>query len=215
MRGMRLAVQYTEGTIHPMHAFVCESPAIERELLLEGKPTPGGRTLLFYVEGDPAQYEAELRARDGPLTYELTPDGDDGCFVYAQAPNRESESGMLSAFERETVVVVPPVEFRADRTMHLTLVGPSADLQGVLDDLPAELGVSVLEVTSHPGVTAPTLTDRQEEALQAAWDAGYYEVPRSGDIEAVAAALDCAVSTASTLLRRAERQLVAEALGEQ
>jgi predicted DNA binding protein len=58
------------------------------------------------------------------------------------------------------------------------------------------------------------VSERQREALAAAWDAGYYAVPREGDIEAVAAELDCATSTASDLLRRAERQIVAASLDE-
>ena len=43
-----------------------------------------------------------------------------------------------------------------------------------------------------------------------AWDHGYYAVPREGGIEEVADELDCTVSTASALLRRAERELVAD-----
>ncbi|WP_370628387.1 helix-turn-helix domain-containing protein [Halorientalis salina] len=51
------------------------------------------------------------------------------------------------------------------------------------------------------------LTDRQQEAVRAAIDHGYYEVPRSGSVEDVAAALDCAPSTASNHLRKAEARL--------
>lgn len=57
-----------------------------------------------------------------------------------------------------------------------------------------------------------TLTDRQREAVTAAWSAGYYEVPREAGIDEVAGRLDCAVSTASDLLRRAELRMVANTL---
>jgi len=52
------------------------------------------------------------------------------------------------------------------------------------------------------------LTDRQQEAVHAALEHGYYEVPREGTVEDVAATLDCAPSTASNHLRKAEARLV-------
>ncbi len=58
------------------------------------------------------------------------------------------------------------------------------------------------------------LSDRQREAVRAAWDAGCYELPRAGELADVAARLDGSVSTASDLLRRAERRLVAATLGK-
>lgn len=65
--------------------------------------------------------------------YDLVADGNRGFFVYARARHGETATGLFEAFSRDTVVVVPPVEFRPDRTMRVTLVGPSPDLQGVLD----------------------------------------------------------------------------------
>jgi len=233
VKSLELVIEHTAETIHPMHAFVCDSPAVEREVLLEGKPGDETRTLLFYVEGDPDAYEAALEARNDSgehgtdehgggergtnerdVEYDVRRDGDDGFFVYVREPNAEREAPLLDAFRRDTVVVVPPVEFRADRTMRLTAVGHSDDLRELLDALPDALDADVLSVGPFARGMGSTLTDRQREALGAAWRVGYYEVPRGGDVEAVAAELDCGVSNASTLLRRAEAGLVADALGE-
>lgn len=214
VKSLDLAIEHTEETIHPMHAFVCVSPAVEREILLEGKTDGGTRTLLFYVEGDAEAYEATLAGQDRVAEFDVRPDGDDGFFLYVRAPNSDDEALLFDAFDRETVVVVPPVEFRADRTMRLTVVGHSDDLGDLLDALPDALTVDVLSVGPFTRGIEPGLTDRQREALESAWAVGYYEVPREGDIEAVAAELDCAVSTASALLRRAESTLVADVLGE-
>ncbi len=214
MKSLELVIEYTAETIHPMHAFVCESPAVEQEVLLEGKTEGGKRTLLFYVEGDPRVYEAMLSARDSITEYDIRPDGDGGFFLYIRAPNGEGEELLLDAFSRDTVVVVPPVEFRADRTMRLTAVGHGTDLRELLDAIPSELSVDILSVGPFTRGFGPSLTDRQREALEAAQSVGYYEIPREGGVEAVAAELDCAVSTASALLRRAESQLVADTLGD-
>ena len=214
MKSLDLVVEHAPETVHPMHAFVCESPAVEREVLLEGKTDGETRTLLFYVEGDPVAYEAALSERDGRIEYDVRPDGDDGFFLYVRAPNDDREALLLDAFDRETVVVVPPVEFRADRTMRLTAVGRGDDLRELLDALPDAVGVDVRSVGPFARGLSDGLTDRQREAVAAARAVGYYEVPRDGGVEAVADELDCAVSTASTLLRRAESRLVADALGD-
>lgn len=52
------------------------------------------------------------------------------------------------------------------------------------------------------------LTDRQQEVLERAFRAGYYEVPRDCTLAAVAEDLGVDTSTASEILRRAEARLV-------
>ncbi|WP_161973209.1 helix-turn-helix domain-containing protein [Halostella litorea] len=214
MKSLELVVEHAAETIHPMHAFVCESPAVEREVLLEGKTVDGERTLLFYVEGDHEAYEATLAAQDAVAEYDVRPDSDGEFFVYVSSSNSDREATLIEAFAGDAVVVVPPVEFRADRTMRLTVVGRGPDLRDLLDSLPEALDVDVRSVGPFTRGLSPSLTERQREALVAARGVGYYEVPREGGVEAVATELDCAVSTASTLLRRAESRLVADALGD-
>jgi hypothetical protein len=215
MKSVRLSIQHTEETIHPMHAFVCESPAVEREVLLEGRTDDGVRTLLFYVEGDPEAYEAVLDGRPDLLEYDVRSDDDGGFFLYVRAENRPEEDLLFEALDRETIVVVPPTEFRADMTMRLTVVGHGEDLRDIVTALPESLSVDILEVGTYDRAVHSTLTERQREAIAAGRAVGYYEVPREGDIDAVADRLGCAVSTASTLLRRAESRLVADALDTQ
>jgi hypothetical protein len=195
-----------------MHAFVCASPHVDREVLLEGKSTGEKRTLVFYVEGDREAYVDQLAARPDVERFDVATGDDDGFYVYARVAHRVQDEVLLDAFDRDTVVVVPPIEFRADRTMRLTAIGPPDDLQGVLDDMPDGVDVDVQRVGTYGGRRGGGVTDRQREALAAAWAVGYYDVPRDAGIDAVADELDCAVSTASDLLRRAESTLVGEVL---
>ena len=213
MNSLRLRITFDEAAIHPIHELVCASPAIERELLLEGKSVDGTETILTYVEGDREVYEEVLAARPETVEYDITPDGEGSFFVYARWELRDRERRLEAALARETVIVVPPLEFRPDRTMTLSLIGHSADLEAAVEGLPEGLNAEVLRVGEYQGYdTANRLTDRQREALTVAQEAGYYRVPRENGIEAVASELGCAVSTASALLRRAESRLVTEAL---
>ncbi|MFC7079905.1 helix-turn-helix domain-containing protein [Halorussus caseinilyticus] len=53
---------------------------------------------------------------------------------------------------------------------------------------------------------------RQFEGIETARGLGYYDVPREAELSEVAAELDCTESTASALLRKAERAPVDAAL---
>ncbi len=214
MKWLRVVLTLPDEYLHPMHAFVCRSPDVEREVLLEGKADDGTETLLAYVEGDRDAYEAELDARPEVVEHHVTADGDDGFYLYLRGTLGDAGVELMAALDRDSLVLVPPIEFRSDRTMHLSLVGHPDDLQAALDALPDAIDVDVRRVGAYADALSDRLTDRQREALDAAWTAGYYAVPRDTDLTAVADELDCAVSTASDLLRRAEARLVADALGK-
>jgi len=63
------------------------------------------------------------------------------------------------------------------------------------------------EAASRPS-NSPSLTARQQEAVTAAFDVGYYDVPRTGTMEDIAHHLDCTEGTASQNLRRAESKVM-------
>ncbi|MFB6071930.1 MAG: helix-turn-helix domain-containing protein [Halobacterium sp.] len=81
-----------------------------------------------------------------------------------------------------------------------------------LSSLSSELDASKLEyVVDHVWDSARfehVLTDRQQEVLEAAIDAGYYDSPRQCTQEDLAAGLDMAKSTCSDILHRAEERIV-------
>ncbi|WP_246998390.1 helix-turn-helix domain-containing protein [Halosolutus gelatinilyticus] len=88
----------------------------------------------------------------------------------------------------------------------------SIAIQDSIQDVLADVDVTINEIGSydrHGGTDAGALTDRQLVAVETALSIGYYAVPREASL---ADALDCAESTASVLLRRAERDLFARVL---
>jgi predicted DNA binding protein len=213
MKSLRLVLEHSPSMLHPMHAFVCSSPAVEREVILEGRVDEGVETLLSYVEGDRKAYEAALQSQ-GVEDYDVTPDDDEGFFLFVRQELGETGELLFEAFEQETVVIASPIEFRGNRTMRVTVVGHPEDLQAMLDALPDGVTADVRRIGEYSQAVGGRLTDRQWEAVAAAWQVGYYEIPRSAGVEAVADELGLAVSTVSDLLRRAEGRLVAAALDE-
>lgn len=221
MKSLDLTVHLSAEALHPVHEAICEGAAIERELLFHANPEGELAALLFYTEGEPAAYETLLAATEQVEAYDLVPAGR-GCYAYVREQPRPEDEVFYEAFDTGSLVLVPPVEFRPDRTIRLTVLGEPDRLEAAIDALSAgpELRVDVDSVGSDPvpsragRLGGGDLTARQREALAAAWDAGYYEVPRAGSVADVAAALDIAESTAATHLRKAETRLVGRSLGE-
>ena len=213
MHAARIALEIPAEHLHPMHRFVYESPAIDRETILERDAGGEVTTLLLHVAGDRRRYEQTVD--EVPQVEEWTTTAaEEGFYVYVRTQLRTREQRYRQALNRDGVLVVPPVELRSDRTVRQTLVGHIDALSAAIEALPDSVDVEVLRTGTYDRSRGVRVSDRQREALAVAWDAGYYEVPREGDIEAVADELGCAMSTASDLLRRAERRVVAATLDE-
>lgn len=216
MKSLRLTLRYAPEVQHPMHRFMTESTAVEREWLVTWNMgvEEGITYALFYVVGEREPYENALSGVETNEGYDITP-VHDGAF-YATVRERDTERfrRFRAAFEQPSLMVVPPLAYRPNGVMAFDVVGEPTALEAVLDGLPAGITAEVHEVGEYdarPGTPGAALTDRQREALAAARRVGYYEVPRTGSVADVAAELRCAPSTASNHLRKAEARLVERA----
>ncbi|SEH15833.1 HTH DNA binding domain-containing protein [Natronorubrum sediminis] len=211
MKSMRVELEYTPETIPPIHEGICESDALDRELVVGGQAVDGVETITSFVYGEPAAYEPLLSNLESVLEYDVTP-ATEGFFLYLRRELGSDGLSLLSSLSQDTVVVVPPIEIRSDRTIRLTLVGHPSGLEQLVSTVPDGIRLDVRWVSTDVTVNGSSVSDRQRTALQTAWDVGFYEVPREAGIEAVADELECAVSTASELLRRGEAHAVERVL---
>ncbi|WP_306054884.1 helix-turn-helix domain-containing protein [Natronococcus wangiae] len=211
MKSVRIELRHAPEALSPIHEGICSSPDLERELILGGRAVDGVETITSFVYGDPAAYEPLVADRDPVREYEITP-VEDGFFLHLRRELGPEGRSLLNALAQDTVVVVPPIAVRSDRTMRLTLVGHPNDLRTILETVPEGVSTDVLWAHDELTVTGGPVSDRQRDALRAARGVGYYEIPRRNGIEAVAAELECAVSTASELLRRGEARAVERVL---
>ena len=204
---MGIRLEYAPDAVPPLHEGICESSDIDREVIVGGQSVDGVETVTSFVYGDPDAYESLLADLDSVREYDIAP-SDDGFFLYLRRELGPEGLSLLDALARETAVIVPPIEVRSDRTIRLTVVGHSSALTGVMDSVPDGLGVDVRWVSDDVTVNGAPVSERQSAALRAAREVGFYEIPREAGIEAVADELDCAVSTASELVRRGEANAV-------
>lgn len=213
MKYVSLTLTRPPAQRNDMHTFIVETPGYEETALLRWNASrPGIDVFLFRVLGPIEPYREAIRQPSFVREFDLTPIDDDAFYAYVENEPRDVDESFQAPFLENHVLTVPPIVFDADGTTKLRVVGHSDTLQQVIAELPEHVDVTVDEIGEFDAPWAApvaSLTDRQRDALDAAFALGYYEVPREGTIDDVAEELDCAPSTASTHLRKAERELVA------
>lgn len=203
-----MRVVLPDDLAHPMVEFIREADVVEYEEVIAWNILPGEdlEYELFYVEAEREPYEAQVQSVDSVIDYEIAPVDEDSFHVWVCNETREEDRQWRMAFAALSLVVVPPIAYDSTGGLHMIVVGAGEGIQEMLDTLPGGVDVEVKEIGSYErrrGL-AGAMTPRQREAVRTAVDLGYYEVPREAELDEVAAHLDCADSTASELLRRAE-----------
>lgn len=136
---------------------------------------------------------------------------DGGTYAFTTQERFALDPAVVALLERAQVAFLPPVVFEASGVARFEAVGEQAALSSFYEALGSELAVEIEQVEPFGRQPVATgLTDRQRTALAAAVEVGYYEIPRTGSVEAVASRLDCGASTAGELLRKAERTVVTD-----
>lgn len=218
MKYLELTVRYPPSWRHPMHRYLDDDPDAERSRMLAWNLAASGPTrALFHVVADRDPYVAALDDVPTVETYDVTPVDEGSFYVFVRERTGERLERFAAAFEGANLVVVPPLTYLPRGRLHFEVVGDPDALRSVVAGLPDPLRADVERVGEydHAGTAVPRLTDRQRAALDAGLRVGYYDVPRTGSVEAVADELGCAPSTASNHLRKAEATLVRQARAEE
>lgn len=199
-------------TIDPMHELMKETSSVSERKMLHGNITIDDvDTFIFYIEGDRSIYESHLNRVPTIIDYDITPVDDEDFYVYIRVQTAETEQQLIAAFTRPSLVVIPPIEYRDDGSVHYTIVGSSEDLHAAVDAVPSDIHVTIEQVGDYdqnPLTPTSILTERQREALQLGIDVGYYDVPRTGTVKDIAQEMSCAPGTAAEHLQKAESIVV-------
>lgn len=213
MKRVTYAVGYPPELAHPIHREIADGGPVSRVELVSWGPT-ASVTSLLWCDGDRAAMAAVLDGVDSATTVSLVA-GDGGTYAFVRQTTYEFADALMERLAAANVAFPPPVTFLESGTARFEAVGESRFLSAFHERLSELVDARIVRVREFRRTgAAAALTDRQRAALSAAVDAGYYEVPRSGSVDDVADALDCARATAGELLRKAEARAVREFLGE-
>lgn len=216
MKAVGLRLKPDEGAFPGVDRALARAADVTREDLSNLEWLDDGTYLLLYRlrAGDRDAVESVLAGHDEVIEYDVVESATGAFAAFVHVEERPSLSALLALVDEHALLLQRPFSFDPDGVT-VTVVGTGDALQAAFADVGEELPVDVEwtgEFEPERDSALARLTSRQQEALQAAYDLGFYETPRAASYEEIGEALGCAPSTANELLRRAEAALVAGVL---
>lgn len=201
---------------HPLGQALYDAADVTREYVyrtdLRWDGTVAG---LVGMRGDLAVAEAVLE--DEPTVLDVATaesPGGEGLLYVRHEPN-ELIKDLIMARRESHIVMDMPIEVREDGAFVVTSIGTDAAFAESFHTLP-NVDVDALETgeyTPQSRDTFDALTDRQQEAVQAAVELGYYQNPREATQVDVATEIGCSPGTAGEHLRKAEERVFSQFVG--
>ncbi|MFB6270101.1 MAG: helix-turn-helix domain-containing protein, partial [Halobacterium sp.] len=196
--------------IHAMYDALANAPFVERAETTHWNYSGGDLGIMHYVHGDSDRFAARLADIEDVERYDVTDVGDDSFYAYLLCDVDGPARQVFGALTQGRLVVNHPIEWTESGTVLVSVVGPAAEVQAAVEDIPDPVEVSVREI-GGVGQTADAvggvLSERQREAVEAALALDYYAIPRGATLEDVADEIGCARSTAAEHLRKSEEKV--------
>lgn len=211
MKRVLMRVTPPSERLFPVHQAICSTADLGDALLLSGGQNPNDPTQLFSIKGGKAAVLGALTRQPGIRSVSVLSADETETYVYVRGDGQERT--IADVFTARTLVVTLPIQFRTDGSVEFTVLGSSSDLHSAVDSARELADVTILKVRDgwSDRVDDP-LTERQRTVLRTAYEAGYYDYPRTTTQNDIANAADITSSTVAEHLRNAEAALVQQAL---
>lgn len=214
MRYLELILRRPPSERHPMHQFVVEHDGyVVARQLYHHQYRESEHAFVFHVDGPVAPYRQTVQDVQSVLEFEIATCSDGSFYVYVRERVTAPDQDIIDAFSQPGLILAHPIEYRPDRSIQLAVIGPTDAVQSAADAISEKADTEIGKIGEFPSSRIDSrlgLTERQFEAVRAAVECGYYEVPREGALDDIAARLDCSTGTAGELLRRAEQTVMAD-----
>jgi predicted DNA binding protein len=218
MRYATLRLRPSEGeAFHPLGATLAADPAVERGKIYRVDLLDDGTGLLLAeARGDLERYREILDESPHVRDFSVV-EGDGWWYSYTRFEPTAITERMLAIRYDTGLAMEMPIEIEPDGSMVVTLVGPEGAFAEATPSADAGFDIEMVETGEHrPDLDDLflSLTERQREVLRTAVELGYYEDPREATHADVAAAVDAAPSTVGEHLRKVERRVFDQLVGD-
>lgn len=177
----------------------------------------GSVVMVYEVDGEAESLGSCLdTAPEKIIEYSITEDSDPLVAQLWLYPDDTLEQ-LLDVHQSFGVSVEFPIDYISQdpATIEIVETGPRNELRDRIEQTREVANVHINHVHRHePGSQQlfRELTDRQQEVLQVAFEAGYYEIPRETTHQEIADELGCSKSVVGQHLRRVESALVSSVM---
>lgn len=179
---------------------------------------------LLHVRGD-TDYVVRDEVNDAIGVEDTLERGDEQVIITSECLRPHTKQNVESYLERHDCLLLPPLRYENGGKLVRILTLNPENLTRFYQDIQKSFRVTVRSKREVETVTQdrpllsidsliPNLSNRQEEAVINAWEAGYYAIPRETTTEELATAMGIDRRTFEEHLRLAEEKLV-ETLVEQ
>lgn len=212
MKRVRMTFRPKGTEVHPVYDLLTGgADYLEDVQLINWQVSSDPAGFLIHARGDAEQMAADLDSISEVCHQEFIHLNGEEFYVYHTCRRNPMTDEIFDVFSETSLLIAFPMEYDDNGGATATIVGPEADIHGVIEDIPPEIEVEI-EAVGGPEVqdsgVLSKLSDRQFEALEVGIASGYYDVPRQATSEDVARQMGCQPSTASEHLRKAETKLV-------
>jgi len=213
MRYIDLELIPERGWFHEMDQLIAAEPEITREAIHQSHLLNDGTvTMLYELAGPTEKVRALMDRYEKNIAYQTSP-LDENTLTYTHYEPSTLIRDLLSIPQEYGIILEVPMVFTERGGIDVTVVGSEVAIQDAIAAIPEE----VEPVVERTGEYHPTterlfaeLTERQQEILRVAIDAGYYEEPREVTYQDIAAEVDCTATTVGEHLRKIEARVLKE-----
>lgn len=213
MRHVRLTVTPVgpESEVPTMYRVLSSASYLDRVVGLHWNVSGDRLGLMVYAEGDVETFRDKIKEVPEVLNFEIVSVNDERFYAYLQNELNAVSRQLFGTFTRGSLLAVPPLNYSGDGSAMFSVLGSINEIQAAIEEIPSPFDVTIDAVSgmgSTPSLVETSLSPRQREAVEVAIDLGYYDIPRNGDYEAIAARMGCAPSTAAEHIRKAESKVL-------
>jgi predicted DNA binding protein len=210
MRYATVSLTPGEGGFHPVDRSLAIDPSVRRESIEQVNLLDDGTAVMLYaLRGDMARAADLIAGHEDIIDHEVSGDGEGLAYVHFR-PNPRTRT-LLDIVQQNEIILKTPVECIDDGGIRFTVLGDGSVIQRAIGDIPPELTLSLERMGDyHPDTDElfSSLTERQQEILEAAVELGYYEVPRRTTHEAIAETVGLSAGTVGEHLRKVEGRVL-------